>query len=145
MEPLQHRWTPYHKSHRGLAQQTEEKNLLCAPKHLHIDQHIQRHPGSKWSNQNTAQRRWYYKTKSQKIQRHWQPTNPAQGTPYQWKHWRCTVLRRSTTFTPSGLNFNFKFPLHNVNLLLLFIVNKFVTCYMILSYIWYINKICNCV
>ena len=46
MEPLQHRWTPYHKSHRGLAQQTEE-SLPCAPKHLHIDQHIQRHPCSK--------------------------------------------------------------------------------------------------
>jgi hypothetical protein len=33
-----------------------------------------------------------------------------------------------------GLNCNFKFPLHNVNLLLLSIVNKFVTFYMILSY-----------
>ena len=54
MEQLQHRWAPYHKSHRGLAQQTEEESLQCTPKHLHIDQRIQRHPGSKWSNQNTA-------------------------------------------------------------------------------------------
>jgi hypothetical protein len=54
MEPLQHRCTAYHKSHRGLAQQTEVESLPCTPKLLHIDQHIQRHPGSKWSNQNTA-------------------------------------------------------------------------------------------
>jgi hypothetical protein len=45
MEPLQHRCTPYHKSHRGLAQQTEVESLPCAPKLLHIDQHIERHPG----------------------------------------------------------------------------------------------------
>ena len=54
MEPLQHRCTLYHKSHRGLAQQTEVESLPWAPKLLHIDQHIQRHPGSKWSNHNTA-------------------------------------------------------------------------------------------
>jgi hypothetical protein len=38
---------PYHKSHRGLAQQTDGGSLPNAPKHLHIDQHIQRHWGSK--------------------------------------------------------------------------------------------------
>jgi hypothetical protein len=40
MEPLQHRCTPYHTSHLGLAQQTEVERLPCAPKLLHIDQHI---------------------------------------------------------------------------------------------------------
>jgi hypothetical protein len=74
-----------------------------------------------------------HKTKSQKIQRHCKPTNPTQGTPYQWTHWCYTVLRRSITFTSSGLNCHFKFPFHNVNMLLLFIVNKFATCYMILK------------
>jgi len=54
MEPLQNRWTPYHKSHQGFAHQTEEESLPCAPKHLHSDQHNQGHPGNKWSNQNAA-------------------------------------------------------------------------------------------
>jgi hypothetical protein len=84
--------------------------------------------------------------KSQKIQRHWQPTIPTQGMHYQWTHWRYTVLRRSITFTPAGLNCNFKFP-YNVNLLLLFIVNKFVTIHVIrYCPIYDISiKICNLV
>ena len=33
---------PHTTNHiRELAQQTEEESLPCAPKHLHIDQHIQ--------------------------------------------------------------------------------------------------------